>query len=72
MYAVRLNGLTIHVKKQNIYIYDFFDDACDAEIAVILDYLVEEGFIDPEKEVNVIVKHQSILQCIKKASKRKN
>jgi hypothetical protein len=72
MYEVRLNDVTIQVKKQNILIYDIFGDMSDEETDVIIAYLADEGFIDVEKEIHVFVKYKSFIQPQKKERQKKS
>jgi hypothetical protein len=72
MYEIRLNNVNIHIKGQNVFIFDVFGDMSSSEIEIILSYIAEEGFIDSEKEINVFVKSKSFLSLPKKADKKKN
>ena len=73
MYVVRLNNVTIKIREQNVFVFNVFGDMGEKEIHVILFYLVEEGFLDPEKEVHVFTKRKSsINSSIKKEDKKKS
>lgn len=61
MYVVRLNDVTIQIKGQNVFVLDVFGDMGKREVHVIVDYLVKEGFLTPDDEINVFVKSKPFL-----------
>ncbi len=54
--SVRLNDTTIHIRGQNVTIDDTFDDMTEKEANKIVGYLVKEGFLKADKDVNVTLK----------------
>ena len=74
MYLVRLNDVTIKVSGQKISIFDVFEDMSPEEENVIISYLVDEGFINPKKEIYVYIESRPFLQSPsrKKARQKKS
>ena len=73
MYTVRLNDVNIQVRGQSVFVLDVFGDMSEAEMHSMIGYLAEEGFINPEKDVNVFVKSKSFI-CVtnQKEGKKKS
>lgn len=73
MYELRLNNLSVRVKRQEVTLFDVFGDVSDAEIENVIAYLVYEGFLNQKKEVDVFVKSKSIIPArARKTSQKKD
>jgi len=71
MYVVRLNNVNIQVKGQNVFIYDVFGDTSEPELHAMITYLVDEGFVNPKKDVNVFIKAQSFIPAERRKDGKK-
>lgn len=56
---LRLNDLKILVRDINIVIEDVFSDTTQEEVWAIVQYLVHEGFLKQDGEVNVFIRAKS-------------
>lgn len=73
MHTIRLNNVPISVRGQTVTLLDVFGDLSEVEISNIISYLLEEGFVNSKKELNVVIKSESFLSSKKKKeSKKKN
>lgn len=61
MYVVCLNDVTIKVKRQDIFLLDVFGDMSGKEIESMKRYLISEGFVNPNKKINVFIQSKSFL-----------
>ncbi len=71
MYSVRLNDVTIEVRKQDILILNIFNDVSEEEVSYIKSYLIKEGFVSTKKEINVFIKSKSFISKGRKEEDKK-
>lgn len=56
MTVVRLNDVSISIKKRTAFIHDIFNDVSQEEIECIKKYLIAEGFISEKTKIYITAK----------------
>lgn len=71
MKIVKIHDVTVKVSGQTATIFDVFQDVSSQETNTIISYLVDEGFLNPNKEILVTVKSNPLFKSEKREFKKR-